>query len=76
MLEPSVAVDVNATYNSECGSALRILDDFDDWQNLDFAGVLDGVSPQFKSVQTEVACGGAPPQAKADRTSLPPRRGG
>ncbi len=76
VLEPSVAVDVNATYNSECGSALRILDDFDDWQNLDFAGVLDGVSPQFKSVQTEVACGGAPPQAKADRTSLPPRRGG
>jgi hypothetical protein len=68
VLEPSVSHDLNASYNAECGSPLRVLDDFDDWSNLEFAGVLDGLGgTNFKSVQTEVACAGAPAPEGARR---------
>ena len=50
-----------------------MLDDFDDWKNLVFAGVADGVSGGhvMAPVQTEVACAGAPAPDK-----LAARRGG
>jgi hypothetical protein len=68
VLEPSVSHDLNSSYNAECGSPLRVLDDFDDWSNLEFAGVLDGAGVgDFRSVQTEVACAGAPPSAAGAR---------
>lgn len=59
VVEPVVAFDLNPSYNADCGSPMRVLDDFDDWSNLEFSGVLDGTY-NLKSVQTEVACGGAP----------------
>lgn len=68
VLEPTVSHDLNSSYNGECGSPLRVLDDFDDWSNLEFTGVLDGAAAgNMKSVQTEVACAGLPAPANDRR---------
>lgn len=68
-LEPSVAQDLNAQYNNVCGpEPMRTLDDFDDWNGITFAGVLSQ-HPAVKSLQEEVACGGAPAPAGLERSA-------
>ncbi|MCK7592599.1 hypothetical protein [Pseudomarimonas salicorniae] len=58
-LQEGLAMDLNPNDAATCGTAMRKLDDFDDWANLTFAGVLD-FKGQLKSVQSETGCAGAP----------------
>lgn len=59
-IETAIELKLTADHVDSCGSELRQLDDFDDWSNLSFAGLLDrqGV---LKSLQAETACAGAVP---------------
>lgn len=58
-LETGLALDVNADYGASCGGAKTELEDFADWDNVTFAGVLDKHG-LLKSVQRETGCAGAP----------------
>ena len=62
-MQSALQLDLNASQGGACGGALTRLEDFDDWDNLTFAGVLDKHG-LLKNVQREVACGGAPPPVK------------
>ncbi len=63
MLESALAHDLNAAQNGSCGGTLTRLEDFNDWTNLTYAGVLDTYG-LLKNVQRETACAGAPPATK------------
>ena len=58
-LQSDIAIDLNPEDAATCGEAMRKLDDFDDWANLSFAGLLD-FRGKLASVQSETACAGAP----------------
>jgi hypothetical protein len=59
-LETGIAQNLRPGFDAECGSALRRLEDFDDWAHLTLLGLHDQ-GAKLKSVQSEIACAGAPP---------------
>ena len=61
--ESGLALDLNQGYGSTCGGSMTQLEDFDDWQNLTYAGVLDKAGV-LETVQKEVGCAGAPVPSK------------
>lgn len=58
-LDSAVALDLNPDDGYSCGEAMRELEDFDDWANLSFAGLLD-FRGKLGALQQETACAGAP----------------
>ncbi|HVF35717.1 MAG TPA: hypothetical protein VND91_10385 [Candidatus Saccharimonadia bacterium] len=62
-MQAALAHDLNASQNGTCGTAaLTRLEDFDDWRNLTYAGVLDKHG-LLKNVQRKTGCAGAPAPA-------------
>ena len=57
-VEAALSHDLNPGY-VECGAALRVLDDFDDWAGITFSGILSA-NPMVRALQSEVECAGAP----------------
>ena len=62
-MQSALQLDLNTSQGGACGGTLTRLEDFDDWQNLSYAGVLDKHG-LLKDVQRETACGGSPPPVK------------
>jgi hypothetical protein len=58
-LEAGLALDLNPNAGASCGASLRRLEDFDDWQNLSFAGLADRTG-KLAGIQEETTCAGAP----------------
>jgi len=58
-MQAGLAYDLNAAQNGSCGGAMTRLEDFNDWNNLTYAGVLDKHG-LLKNVQRKTGCAGAP----------------
>lgn len=58
-LQASLTLDLNPEHNASCGGELRTLQDFDDWANVTFLGVLDAQA-KLQGLKTEASCAGAP----------------
>ena len=58
-LESAIAHDLNPQHAATCGGALTKLEDFDDWSNLTYAGLLDKHG-LLEKIQTEAECAPAP----------------
>lgn len=58
-VEAGIALDINPNAGNTCGTTLRRLEDFDDWQNLSFAGLVDRTG-KLAGIQDETTCAGAP----------------
>ena len=63
LLQTGLVLDLNPDHAGSCGTQLRTLQDFDDWGNLTFLGLLDA-SKSLDGLQGETACGGAPRPGK------------
>ncbi|HET6604762.1 MAG TPA: hypothetical protein VFG21_11240 [Xanthomonadaceae bacterium] len=62
-LQSALIADLNAGYEATCGGQqYSVLEDFDDWNNITLLGIRDSTG-KLKSVQTEIACAGAPVDA-------------
>jgi hypothetical protein len=59
-LETGIAQNLRPGFEAECGSALRRLEDFDDFAQLTFLG-LHVERAKLHGLQDEVGCAGAPP---------------
>ena len=62
-MQAALTMDLNASHGGTCGGTLTQLEDFDDWANLTYAGVLDKHG-LLKNIQRETECAGAPPPEK------------
>jgi len=58
-LQARIAFDLNPAHVAACSGALTKLEDFDDWSNLTYAGLMDKHG-LLKNVQTETECPPAP----------------
>ena len=59
-LQAALTFDLNPEHAASCGGEqLRTLQDFDDWDNVTFLGVLDA-SAKLGGLKTEASCAGAP----------------
>lgn len=63
-LETGIAFDLNEEHTATCSSALQVLQDYDDWANITFAGLADNTSAKVASAQTVTGCAGAAPNVK------------
>jgi hypothetical protein len=59
-VETGIAFDINPGYAASCGgSALSLVEDFDDWGNVTLLGTRDA-SGKLKGIKHETGCAGAP----------------
>lgn len=63
-IEAGLALDLNPGNDATCGTGLRELDDFDDWNHLTFFGLAEHTGA-LKGLQDEVDCAGPPLPGKA-----------